>query len=94
MKEQLTRKETCQILKISRSKFYELLAGEDPLPAYKLGDGPKAEYRVDPDELTAWRKRRTGILFDQPRPITKSRKRRPQRTPQVYDLRYPTKAIN
>lgn len=54
----LTRRDVCRILKCDKNKFYSLLGGEDPLPAYKLGDGPKAPWRVVPSELAAWIERR------------------------------------
>ena len=55
MNQQLTRSQTCDLLNCKSKKFYNLIADKvDPLPAYKLGDGPRAEWRIDPDMLAEW----------------------------------------
>ena len=58
MESDLRRDQVCEILNCSRKTFYELLHAEDPLPAYKLGNGRNAEWRVIPGELRKWRERR------------------------------------
>lgn len=55
----LTRNQVCKQLNCSKAKFYKLLDDPvDPLPAYKLGDGPRAEWRVPRNALAEWIERR------------------------------------
>ncbi len=54
MQQHLNRRQVCELLNCSKKKFYELVSQADPLPAYKLGNGPRAEWRIDPDKLQEW----------------------------------------
>ena len=58
MNQQLNRSQICELLNCKSKKFYNLIADKnDPLPAYKLGEGPRAEWRIDPVMLEEWIKR-------------------------------------
>lgn len=72
MKQHLTRSQACDLLNCKSKKFYNLIADKsDPLPAYKLGDGPRAEWRVDPTMLEDWIRRHVtgGTIESQALPV-------------------------
>jgi len=75
MKQHLTRSQACALLNCKSKKFYNLIADKnDPLPAYKLGDGPRAEWRIDPTMLEEWIKRHvaSGKIVGQALPMRPS----------------------
>lgn len=71
MNQQLNRSQICELLNCKSKKFYNLIADKnDPLPAYKLGEGPRAEWRIDPVMLEEWIKRQVenGTMVSQEQP--------------------------
>lgn len=90
MKQHLTRSQACDLLNCKSKKFYNLIADKnDPLPAYKLGDGPRAEWRVDPTMLDDWiiRHIASGTTENEALP-----KRPSPVTPKRWEMRIPEKA--
>ena len=84
MQGDLNIKQVCESLNCSKSTYYKLLSlSNDPLPAYKLGDGPKAEWRTPYDELQAWKERRrvTNLRTEASARVAKTR---PVYKPQPY----------
>ena len=49
----LTSREARELLKIGRTKLWELTR-ENVIPAYRLGSGKKASLRYKKSELLAW----------------------------------------
>jgi excisionase family DNA binding protein len=49
----LTSREARELLKIGRTKLWELTR-EQVIPAYRVGDGKKASLRYKRSELLAW----------------------------------------
>jgi excisionase family DNA binding protein len=49
----LTSREARELLKIGRTKLWELTR-ENAIPAYRVGDGKKAALRYKRSELLAW----------------------------------------
>ena len=51
--ELLTSREVQDLLKIGRTKLWDLVRNND-FPAYRLGDGSRASLRFKRSELLAW----------------------------------------
>ena len=49
----LTSREVCELLKIGRTKLWQLTR-ENVIPAYRVGTGNKAGLRYKTSELLAW----------------------------------------
>lgn len=49
----LTSREACELLKIGRTKLWELTR-RNLFPAYRVGNGNKSELRYKRSELLAW----------------------------------------
>jgi excisionase family DNA binding protein len=49
----LTSREACELLKIGRTKLWELTR-QNLFPAYRVGNGNKSELRFKRSELLAW----------------------------------------
>jgi len=49
----LTSREACELLKVGRTKLWELTHG-NIIPAYRIGNGKNASLRYKRSELLAW----------------------------------------